>query len=234
MNNVPPINLIEGHLNRSANQPILGVKRKLWRKDDEHADASDLEFLEKRKSVFSRDNYTCRFCTFKASKFQEVHHLDDDHSNNEMSNLITVCNLCHQVFHLGMCAMRGSGFIAAIPELTQTEINNIARAIFVSEFSGTNQLNNKLKSLYALFQFRGVDTLKNLYGVDISTPYALAEVLSTCPDEVYENRGKIFSLLRVVPTKEAFSHGQIEFYAANQKNNFDPKAWSAMLPQLIN
>lgn len=234
MNNLPPINLIEGHLSRYANQPVLGVKRKLWRKDDEHADVSDLAFLEKRKAVFGRDNYTCRFCTFKASKFQEVHHLDDDHSNNEMSNLITVCNLCHQVFHLGMCAMRNSGFIAAIPELTQTEINNITRAIFVSEFSGTLQLNNKLKSLYALFQFRGVDTLKNLYGVDISTPYALAEVLSNCPDELFANRAKIFSLLRLVPTKEAFGAGQIEFYAANQKNNFDPKTWAALLPQLIN
>ena len=228
-----PINLIDGHINRLANQPIISVKRTTWRKDDDHADAADVVFMETRKNVFQRDNYTCRYCTFKASKYKEVHHVDDDHKNNELSNLITVCNLCHQVFHLGMCAMRNSGFIAAIPEITQTEINNIMRSIYVAEFTGNTQLKDKMKSLYALFQYRGMDTLKNLYGIDISTPYALAEVLSTCPDDIFNQRGKIFASLRVVPTKEAFHAGQIEFYAVNQKALFDPKQWETLRPQLI-
>ena len=98
---VPP-SLLLGHLNRAANQPVFGVKRKLWRKDDEHADVADAGFTPVRTEVLQRDNYPCRFCGFKAAKYQEVHHLDDNHQNNDPQNLLTVCNLCHQVHHLGM------------------------------------------------------------------------------------------------------------------------------------
>jgi len=222
-----------GHLNRAANQPVFGVKRKLWRKDDEHADIADAKFTQVRAEVLQRDNYTCRFCGFKSAKYQEVHHLDDNHQNNIQDNLLTVCNLCHQVHHLGMCAMRNGGFIAAIPELTQTEINNIVRAIHVTEHIADETVRGKLKSLFSIFQFRGFDTLKTLYGIDISTPYALAEILSTCHDDIYVRRADLFAPLRLIATKEAFHAGQIEYYATNNHALFLPKSWPSMTRQLL-
>ncbi|WP_240533902.1 HNH endonuclease [Aeromonas veronii] len=160
-----------------------------------------------RTEVLQRDNYTCRFCGFKAAKYQEVHHLDDNHQNNDPQNLLTVCNLCHQVHHLGMCAMRNGGFIAAIPELTQTEVNNLVRAIHVAEYVADAAVRDKLKSLFAIFQFRGCDTLKALYGVDISNPYALAETLSTCPDDIYAKRAELFALCGWSPPKRLSTLG---------------------------
>lgn len=222
-----------GHLNRAANQPVLAVKRKLWRKDDDHADIADASFNPLRTEVLQRDNYTCRFCGFKAAKYQEVHHLDDNHQNNVKENLLTVCNLCHQVHHLGMCAMRNGGFIAAIPELTQTEINNLVRAIYVTDLIADPEIRNKLKSLYAIFQFRGSDTLKTLFGLDISTPFTLAEVLSNCPDDMYAKRAETFAPLRLVGTKESFHSGQLEYYAANSRALFLPEDWSAKARQLL-
>ena len=221
------------HFNRKDNQPILGVKRKLWRKDDEHADIADAAFNPVRTEVLQRDNYTCQFCGFKAAKYQEVHHIDDDHNNNSPNNLITVCNLCHQVHHLGMCAMRSGGFIAAIPELTQTEINNLIRAIHVSEFIDDKVARDKLVGLFSIFQYRGFDTLKRLYGVDISNPFTLAETLSTCPEEIYTNRSDIFSPLRVIASKEAFHAGQLEYYGANNRALFLPENWPPLTRQLL-
>jgi intracellular multiplication protein IcmJ len=224
--------MLQTRSNRISNQPIIGVKRKLWRKDDEHADDADAAFAKVRTKVLQRDNYTCQFCGFKSAKYQEIHHINDNHQKNELKNLITACNLCHQVHHLGMCAMHNSGFISAIPELTQTEVNNLVRAIHVSELVADTVVKHKLTSLFAILQYRGFDTLKEIYGVDISNPYALAETLSNCPDEIYLKRKELFAPLRLVGTKDAFHAGQIEYYANNHRALFRPENWLPLTRQL--
>lgn len=40
-----------------------------------------------------RDNYTCQCCN-SVDKL-EVHHIDSNRSNNDLSNLITLCHNCH-------------------------------------------------------------------------------------------------------------------------------------------
>lgn len=222
-----------GYLNRITNQPIIGVKRQLWRSDDEHADSADIAFEKIRKEALSRDHNTCRFCGFRAGKYQEVHHLDDDHKNNSLDNLVTVCTLCHQVFHIGMLAIRNAGFIAAIPELTQTEVINIARVVHVSELLDNEEIKTKLKSLFAIFQMRGFDTLKVPFKADISSPYFLAPTTSSMPDDVYDNRAKLFESLRIVPTKEAFHGGQLEYYAKNCPLFKQTENWLAHSRQLF-
>lgn len=217
---------------RHVEQPMLGVKRRLWRKDDEHADAADINFQPVRVKALNRDNYTCRYCGFKASKYQEVHHLDDDHQNNALENLLTVCNLCHQVFHLGMCAMRNGGFIAVIPELTQTEINNIVRGIFVGSML-SDKHHDKLQGLYAILEYRGSDTLKTIYGIDISNPYVFAEILSLGDSSIFENRAILMKPLRLIASKNAFHSGQLEYYAKSYPDTFMPDNWIALSRQLM-
>lgn len=212
-------------------QPLPGVKRQMWRKDDDHAHLADQAFAPVRENVLRRDAYTCRFCTFKAAKYQEVHHFDDNHANNDPSNLLTVCNLCHQVHHLGMCGMRNAGFIAAIPELTQVEVNHIARAYFVSMMVGDQNAKDRLTGLYALFRARA-DLLKSAFNLDISSPLLFAEILSVCDDKLYAERSKSIETLRIVPTKEAFNAGQLEYYAANLRPQFLSENWGAFARQL--
>lgn len=222
---------------RFNNQPVLSVKRKLWRKDDEHGALLEESFTKTRNEILGRDDQACRYCNFKASKYQEIHNLDGDHFNNDPSNLVTSCNLCHQVFHLGMCAMQNGGFIAAIPELTQTEVNNIVRAIYtvdlIPNLTDKNNICNKLKSLYAIFEFRGSDTLKTLYGFDISSAFTFVDVLANCPDKVYAERASIFAPLRLVATKDAFNEGQLEYYAINSRSRFSPHEWSDITKKLL-
>ena len=78
-----------------------------------------------RKKALDRDGRRCWFCGFTSTAHQEVHHLDDDHANNRLDNLVTICNIDHLCFHLGLAAMRGAIFLAVVPELTQAEITNL-------------------------------------------------------------------------------------------------------------
>lgn len=180
-----------------------------------------------RDVIGKRDNFSCRYCGFKSAKYQEVHHLNGDHRNHEPNNLMTVCNLCHQVHHLGMAGMRDAGFIAAIPELTQTEVNTFVRAMFVAQIVGDQNTKDRLTGLYALLRSRS-DALKTAFNLDISSPLLFAEVLGVCDEEMYAARATVFSKLRLVPTEEAFQEGQLDYYAANQRKQFAPENWAAL------
>jgi intracellular multiplication protein IcmJ len=214
-------------------QPIIGVKRQIFRMDDEHAHLADAAFQKVRDSILQRDNFSCRFCGFKAHKYQEVHHHDDNHKNNDPDNLWTVCNLCHQVHHAFFAGTANAGFFAAIPELTQTEINHICRAIFV-----TNVINqhpyviNKLRGLYALFR-AAADELKEAFGADISSPIMIAQGLAVIDQAAFDKRASILENIRLIPTQEAFHAEQLEYYAQNKNQIFTPERWSALVPQLM-
>ena len=58
------------------------------------------EWNKIRKTVLERDNYTCQYCSHKATKFMNIHHLDNP-EDNEINNLITCCVACHAVLHVG-------------------------------------------------------------------------------------------------------------------------------------
>ena len=231
-NTQPPIGTADAaRPARLGNQPRFAVKRPLWRKDDEHGHLDSTAFTATRESVFKRDNYACRYCGFKATKHQEIHHVDGDHHNHEATNLLTVCNLCHQVHHLGMSGARNAGVIAALPELTQVEVNHIARACFVAQRLGERDTGDRLTGLYALLQARS-DGLKSAFNHDISSPLLLAELLASWDDERYAARDGALAALRLVPTEAAFCAGQLDYYAQNLKKPFSPDNWSALARQL--
>lgn len=49
-----------------------------------------------KKKIRERDNYTCQICgKDKLSKNLDVHHIDYCKDNNDESNLISLCNVCH-------------------------------------------------------------------------------------------------------------------------------------------
>ena len=50
-----------------------------------------------RQLVYQRDGRRCQECGKSANtrNFLQAHHVDYDTSNNDLSNLITLCNVCH-------------------------------------------------------------------------------------------------------------------------------------------
>ena len=51
---------------------------------------------ELKQSILKRDNYKCQNlkCLKKSNKLH-IHHIDYDKKNNNLDNLITLCNSCH-------------------------------------------------------------------------------------------------------------------------------------------
>lgn len=56
---------------------------------------SEEEWAKLRLKILKRDNYTSKYCGFRAEKWQIVHHIDGDPNNNDESNLETVCPMCN-------------------------------------------------------------------------------------------------------------------------------------------
>lgn len=90
-------------------------------------------------SVFNYDQvkkkakHKCHFCDFKDTRYMEIHHLDGNHFNNEMNNLVAACTLCHRQHHLLWLSINnhaelGLGKLSYLP---QTELNHIQRIAIV-------------------------------------------------------------------------------------------------------
>lgn len=225
----------EAFLKRFSNLPELSVKRKQWRMEQsEHErNEADAVFQEVRKKVLDRDGRRCWFCGFTSTAHQEVHHLDDDHTNNHPNNLVTICNIDHLCFHLGLAAMKGSIFLAVVPELTQAEITNLMRIYHGAMTMGNEDVQSRLKGLYAIFESRSVDIFKRVFEADFSNGHEIAVALSKLDDAAFAMRGKTLDGIRVIPTEAAFRDGQIAGYLTRTHTQyFDQNHWPALLDAL--
>lgn len=111
---------------------VMSVKVKNWREHDPGAEEADSVFVEARRKALERDDRTCRGCGFKAAKWQEVHHLNDDHADNRLENLVTACIYCHMVQHVGRAGNVGEAALVWLPEIPQDRLNTLVRTIQVA------------------------------------------------------------------------------------------------------
>lgn len=92
-------------------QPEFKAERQL------HVTDTYLELLESaRANLKSTDG--CCYCGFRDGRFLELHHLDDNHDNNENDNFRFICTLCHRLKHLGWVGTENLGKILYIPRPT--------------------------------------------------------------------------------------------------------------------
>ncbi len=114
---------------------LLSSSIKSWKMSSTHGTEYDRAYKKNKSTwdkVWERDAYRCYYCKFTSKKFQEIHHLNDDHEDNSMDNLVTACPLCHQCFHLDTASTTNGGKIIWLPEMTQQELNYLSRAIFIA------------------------------------------------------------------------------------------------------
>ena len=75
------------------NKQYSGPYHKLWKggiSNSFYRDILDRNKIEK----------TCKLCKTKDMRVLAVHHIDHNHSNNKIDNLVYLCNNCHQLIHL--------------------------------------------------------------------------------------------------------------------------------------
>lgn len=223
----------------------------------DHADEADKVFRQMRKGVLDAFGNKCVYCTHWASKYQEVHHGDDDHKNNDPANLWSTCPLCHQVFHVGLAGMKDGADIVYVPELSQAEINHLALVIWLVTETDEGRFKDPQDKLYfsrlagraktiqgMLENRRGTVQLKlkaalketkfppeliDKIKLSHLSPTLLSNVLMSLDDDVYNDRANLLGGLRLLPKPARFRE-RIAFWSQEQDTVLPVPSWDKLLP----
>lgn len=195
-----------------TNMLRLSVKSKNWRMNDDHSESSDAEFQIERKKVLDRDSYTCQLCGFKSMRWQEVHHINDDHSDNRKENLMTICSYCHMCQHIGLAGRNEEATLIWLPEIDQDKLHHLVRTIQIAKrWADTATMARNVRSdviRTAKSVSEGADSLmsqlkersflaEEKLGTNDLTE--LANIMLHMPDDLYEKRGDFLFGFKMLP-----------------------------------
>ncbi|KAF9161807.1 hypothetical protein DFQ26_004129 [Actinomortierella ambigua] len=85
-------------------------------------DTKSTQWKALRQQVLLRDNYACRFCGVRASKYMVCDHIDGNPSHNDLANLGINCPLCDSIRHCGLAGIHGV-LSLGISRMSQKDIN---------------------------------------------------------------------------------------------------------------
>lgn len=182
-------------------EPTLRVKRALWRQNDPEADGKPVVPPALRIKILERDDYVCGHCGFRSLKWQEIHHKDDDHANNNEENLETLCPWCHGCHHVGFMGLSGKAALIWLPEMRQTNLFHLVRVLavaMVQDKKDETGFSGLAKKYYEeLGALRG--TINGLWGDGSHNPAVLGNILLDADEGILqESRLSGFRLLPVL------------------------------------
>ena len=237
---------------------VLSAKRSVWRMHD-HAGEADKAFRQVRKAILEEFDYKCAYCGHASEKYQEVHHADDNHANNDRKNLWCTCPLCHQVFHIGLAGMVDGADVVYLPELSQEEVNQLALVIWLCTEAPPDRYKNEDEKLYfakltgraktiqgmletrrgtVLLKLRAalkdskkvpVDLLEKIK-LSHLTPNLFSNVLMSLEDGDYNRRAQLLGGLRLLPKPARFRE-RIKHWSEEQDRTLPVPSWSRILPE---
>jgi intracellular multiplication protein IcmJ len=109
---------------------ILGVRSPT---DAEKGNPPRLKSLVEK--TLKRDDFTCRFCGFRAKQYQRVVPYPDAGD----PPFATACTFCEQCLMLERTGITGAGLLIWLPEIGQAELNHILRAAYVARLKHENE-----------------------------------------------------------------------------------------------
>jgi intracellular multiplication protein IcmJ len=212
---------------------IISASKKSWEAKPSHGTASSDKVIYQQ--ITQKYKHTCQYCGWVDFKFNEVSHIDENHGNSQEQNLTLACPLCHQCLHLGHVGPAEGGKMIWAPELTQIEINNLARMAWILEYENDvkakHDMYQSIKALCARLDQQS-NILEANYVPDASDPSFWAEVLMKLPPEKYNERDVILKNIRLWPSMRRFRklisewHKQVEV-------NVPVKNWGSLASEKI-
>ncbi|MDR3423518.1 MAG: type IV secretion protein DotN [Alphaproteobacteria bacterium] len=118
------------------------------------------------EKILARDDFTCRFCGFRSRQYQRVVPVEGGYA--------TACGFCEQTLNLERAGVMGSGVLIWLPEITQAELNHIARAIYVARAEEGGEMADVATRALNALTARRIEAKKRLGSDD---PFLLATVL---------------------------------------------------------
>lgn len=205
------------------------------------AEKAALQLQEMRPKILERDNHTCRFCGFQSLKYQEIHFLNNNPEDIRPDNLATACIFCHQCFDLEKASAMNSGVLIWMPELSQAELNHIARAIYVARISQGSMADSARSALDSIMARRD-DAMARIATHD---PQFLAIVLRDfLGPKHYAMRGDKLDGVRLFPLdRRNISEGELKFNQFPQIlaywrskdgpfGNYQPSQWKTIYAKM--
>jgi intracellular multiplication protein IcmJ len=232
---------------------VLSVKAANWRMDDRDSESADAEFKHQRLKALERDDRTCRFCGFRAPKYQEIHHFNDDHHDNRVENLITACPFCHAVQHIGLAGKSKKAVLAWIPEIPQDRLHHVMRSIYlVCHWAQGVEKDRRLrvevvraaaeqaqaaKSLESKLLARTAEAEKRFVTSDALELGDILHQMANNSPALYERRADFLQGLRLLPLSKWMEGGKdkmpdmIDSWqgTGGPYANLNPRAWMSVL-----
>ena len=207
---------------------ILGTPRSAWSVSPHHgSQVVGLRALRKiRDKILARDNYTCQACGWVSRQWQEIHHRNADHADHQEKNLVTLCPLCHQVFHLPQAAATNGGTIIWLPEVEQAELNLICASLFVAMRHPKGKWASSARAIEGVFQGR-IAVAEDFLGR--ANPGFLAQALLRLRPDQFEKRNELTRALRLLPHPSRFQ-SEIEYWDKACFPDQESDAWAQLLP----
>lgn len=222
---------------------ILSASKKSWKMSSTHGTEYDRLYknskgihgkrYEVMNKVWERDRFKCYFCNFEAKKHQEIHHLNDDHDDYSMDNLVTICPLCHQSFHLDVVS---GGKIIWLPEFTQQELNYICRALFIAMEDNDEKEKNKKTPLeftkIARMLFDSLEArsliVEQQFQNGASDPATFAGALLNMKPDEYERRYTFLKPFKILSARAKFSI-HTKYWKNNTFSDLPPESWEKLI-----
>lgn len=176
---------------------------------------ADKAFARFAERVWQRDDYTCQFCGFQASQFQEVINLDHNYLNNKLSNLTTACCFCTQCFFIEAVGRGdyGGGNLIFLPEFSQTDLNGLCHVLFCAIANATDYRSDA-QNIYRNLKLRS-KLVEDKLGEGMSNPALVGQALLniSTPGQAAEPPPWL-EKLRLLPARAKFNK-QIEAWASS-------------------
>lgn len=165
-----------------------------------------------------RDSFACRCCGFESKKYQRIIPLSCVSPSAKEGEWITVCTFCELTANLDRAGLSGVGFLVWLPELSQAELNNTVRALYVARDSDTPQLTKAAVRALEVLTARRAEAKKRL-GTD--DPLLLATALyEQVDDKAYAARVAKLEGVRFLP---------LDRYLVQQRNGKDVNVFPQMM-----
>lgn len=173
----------------------------------------DERFKSYEQKIYNRDRYTCQFCGFQARLYQDIVNLDNDYTNNRLSNLVTACCFCAQCFFVESVGVGGygGGTLIYLPELTQAELNSLCHVLFCAITNDTGY-KSSAQNIYRSFKFRS-QIVEDKYGEGTSDPAIFGQLIIDSGID-RDKMSQLFKNLKLLPSRAKFRM-QIEKWAAS-------------------
>jgi intracellular multiplication protein IcmJ len=168
----------------------------------------DPQFAELSKRLFRRDQFVCQFCGVISKTNLEVINLDQDYSNNKVSNLVAACNFCTQCFFLESVGASGygGGVLIYLPEIQQNYLNGLCHVLFTAMYNDT-EYKETAQNAYRHLKLRS-QILEEEWGDNMYEPALFGQLLIESGDKAIKSmlNKNIFMSIRLLPSRAAFKN----------------------------